>query len=214
MTILTYLRVSTDGQTVEPQRQELAEYCSRQGWTVAAEYSDVISGTKAVRPGLKALLERCAASPKPDLVLVVKLDRLGRSVINVVTLVQKLSSLGVAVLCTSQGIDTRKSNPCGALILSIMAAFAEFERDIIRERTCAGLNVARAAGKTLGRPSPTLVAESERPEIFASWEIGGRVGGYRGLASLLKCSPMTARRLLKEHTTITLASPSTSPEQW
>ena len=206
MQIISYLRISTDGQTVEPQRQELAEYCKRQGWTIAAEYSDVISGTKAVRPGLKALIERCSSTPKPDLVLVVKLDRLGRSVINVVTLVQKLAGMGVSVICTSQGIDTRDSNPCGKMILSIMASFAEFERDIIRERTVAGLVVARAAGKILGRPSPVL-PENPTPVIDA-WEQGGKQGGYRGLARMLGgCSPMTARRL-------SMTAPVTPAEQW
>ena len=199
MTILTYLRVSTEEQTLRPQRIELADYVARLagGPHAIEEFSDVLSGAKAKRPGLDALLERCALGGV-DLVLVVKLDRLGRSVINVVGLVKELAEMGVAVVCTSQGIDTRKSNPCGALILSIMAAFAEFERDIIRERTVAGLVAARAAGKVLGQPSPTLIQKEAREPIIRAWLDGGRKGGLRALALALRCSPMTARRLANE----------------
>lgn len=194
MNILTYLRVSTGDQTLEPQRIELDSYVSRlgDGPHVVEEFSDVISGAKAKRPGLDALIARCAEGGV-YLVLVVKLDRLGRSVVNVVSLVQRLTDMGVPIVCTSQGIDTRKSNPCGALILSIMAAFAEFEKDIIRERTRAGLVAARARGKVLGRPSPTMVASDKREAIIKEWRANG--GGYRELAAQLKCCLMTARKL-------------------
>jgi len=186
MKILTYLRVSTDDQTLEPQRMELAGYIQRQGWTHVAEFTDIVSGSKASRAGLDAMLAACSGI---DAVLVVKLDRLGRSVLNVVSLVQRLAGMGVSVICTSQGIDTRDSNPCGKMILSIMAAFAEFERDIIRERTRAGLKVARAAGKQIGRVSPVMVAGPQRAAIVNEWrakggknvrELGRLLGGVSG----------------------------------
>ncbi len=197
MNTLTYLRVSTEDQTIEPQRLELTEYCARQGWSVIGEYTDTISGSKAVRPGLDAMLERCRAGGV-NAVLVVKLDRLGRSVINVVTLIAELEAMGVAVVCTSQGIDTRAANPCGKMQYQIIAAVAEFEREMIRERTKAGLRVARAAGKVLGRPSSRMVPESERGPIVAQWKAeGGR--GLRELAVRLGgVSPATASRLAKE----------------
>lgn len=192
MTILTYLRVSTGDQTLEPQRIELASAVARFPGASVEEFSDVISGSKAKRPGLDAMLARCAAGGV-YLVMVVKLDRLGRSVINVVSLVQRLKALGVSVICTSQGIDTRDSNPCGRLMLTIMAACAELEKDMIVERTKAGLVAARARGKILGQPSPTLVPVAERESIIREWRVKG--GGYRSLAKRLKCSPMTARKL-------------------
>lgn len=175
MNIATYLRVSTELQDHASQRMELTEYCARQGWTVVGEYTDTISGSKAARPGLDALLAACRAGGI-DAVCVVKLDRLGRSVINVVTLIAELEAMEVAVICTSQGIDTRASNPCGKMQYQIIAAVAEFEREIIRERTRAGLAVARAKGKQLGRPSPTLIAEPQRSEVIATWRAEGGTG--------------------------------------
>ena len=200
MVILTSQRISTAEQTLQPQRIELASYIARLPGAphVVEEFSDVISGAKAKRPGLDFLLARCAVLPRPDVVLVVKLDRLGRSVINVVGLVQKLKAAGVSVICTSQGIDTRDSNPCGRLMLTIMAACAELERDMIIERTKAGLVAAVARGKVLGQPSKTLVPGVERVPIIERWIAGGKVGGFRALAVALRCSPMTARKLYRE----------------
>lgn len=186
MKILMYLRVSTSGQDLAPQRAELEAYCRAQQWTPAAgtevrEYQDVISGTKAARPGLDALL---ASAVTGDVVLVVKLDRLGRSVLNVVGLIEKLDGMGVGVVCASQGIDTRAGSSCGRMILGVMASFAQFERDLIRERTVAGLVVARANGKVLGRPSKKAVPVGERAGIIAQWKAEGGTG-LRALASRL-----------------------------
>jgi putative DNA-invertase from lambdoid prophage Rac len=118
-----------------------------------------------------------------DAVAVVKLDRLGRSVLNVVRLVEELDGMGVAVICTSQGIDTRKESPCGRMILQIMAAFAEFEKAIIVERTVAGLRVARAAGKVLGRPSRVAIPLEQRAVVIAEWRAART--GLRDLAKRL-----------------------------
>lgn len=154
---------------------ELREWAARQGAVVVAEYSDVISGAKAARAGLDALLARCTAGGI-DAVVAVKIDRLGRSVLNVVGLIERLEGMGVGVICPSQGIDTRKDNPCGRMQYQIIAAVAEFERSMIRERTRAGLRVARAAGKTLGRVSPVAVPVGERSGIIAQWQSEGGVG--------------------------------------
>lgn len=193
MKILTYLRVSTDDQTLEPQRLELLEWAARNAAEVVAEYSDVISGYTAARPGLDALLAACAAGGV-DAVLAVKIDRLGRSVLNVVGLIERLEKMGVGVICPGQGIDTRAANPCGRMQYQIIAAVAEFERSMIRERTRAGLRVARAAGKTLGRPSPKAVPEVERAGVIAAWKAEGGVG-LRALATRLGgVSVSTARK--------------------
>lgn len=205
--VAIYTRVSTQDQNVAAQVIELRGYAQCQDWAVLGEFTDVMSGSKAVRPGLELLL---ASDPRPEAILVVKLDRLGRSLLNVAMLIKKLDDMGVALICSSQGIDTRKDNPCGRFQLNMLSAVAEFERSLIRERTKAGLVVARANGKILGRPAVILKPKDQWPEIFASWEIGGRKQGLRGLALALGgCSPMTARRLLNEHTA------TTAPvEQW
>jgi DNA invertase Pin-like site-specific DNA recombinase len=182
MNVLLYARVSTDGQTLEPQWLELRDRAAREGWSVVGEFSDVLSGGRAARPGLDALRTRCSAGGV-DAVAVVKLDRLGRSVLNVVRLVEELDGMGVAVICTSQGIDTRKESPCGRMILQIMAAFAEFEKAIIVERTVAGLRVARAAGKVLGRPSRVAIPLEQRAVVIAEWRAART--GLRDLAKRL-----------------------------
>jgi DNA invertase Pin-like site-specific DNA recombinase len=194
MNILLYARVSTEDQTLQPQWIELDAWAARNDATVVDRFSDVLSGGRAARPGIDALRERCRAGGV-DCVCVAKLDRLGRSLLNVVRLVEELDALGVAVICTSQGIDTRKDSPCGRMILQIMAAFSEFEKAVIVERTVAGLVAARARGKVLGRPSPVLV-EDWQP-VVAAW----RAEGGRGLRELARrlggVSVSTAARLAK-----------------
>ncbi len=197
MNIVLYARVSTEDQTLEPQWLELRAWAAAH--SVVGEYSDVLSGGRAARPGLDAMRARCLVGAI-DAVVVVKLDRLGRSVLNVVKLVEELDGLGVAVICTSQGIDTRKSSPCGRMVLQIMAAFAEFEKALIVERTVAGLKSARARGSVLGKPSAALAGCTDIPGQIRAWLEAGRIGGLRGLArDLGGCSPSTAQRLVREH---------------
>jgi DNA invertase Pin-like site-specific DNA recombinase len=215
MNIISYLRVSTEDQNLTPQRIEIGSYVERfpGGPHSVVEFSDVISGSKAKRPGLAALEARCAQGGV-DLVMVVKLDRLGRSLIDVVALIKRLEKCGVPVICTSQGIDTRASNPCGKFTIAVMAACAELERDMLIERTKAGLVAARARGKVLGRPSPVLEDEASRNQTIRAWMEGGKKNGYRGLAEMLGgCSPMTARRLFLISIKQSL-EPFTSMELW
>ncbi len=197
MKIITYLRVSTEDQTLAPQRLELNEWAARVGATVETEYSDVISGGTAARPGLDALLERCARGGI-DAVLAVKIDRLGRSVLNVVGLIERLEKMGVGVICPGQGIDTRKDNPCGRMQYQIIAAVAEFEKSMIRERTKAGLRVARANGKVLGRPSVKAVPVEQRAGVISQWKIEGGVGVRELAARLGGVSIATAAKWAKE----------------
>jgi DNA invertase Pin-like site-specific DNA recombinase len=138
-------------QDHEPQRRELLEYCERKQWTAVTEFADRISGAKFTRSGLDKLM-RGVRKKLFDLVLCVKLDRLGRSLPHLAQLIAELDRHKVAVICTSQPIDTSKDNPVGRLTLGILMAFAEFERDLIRERTKAGLAAAKARGARIGRP--------------------------------------------------------------
>jgi DNA invertase Pin-like site-specific DNA recombinase len=145
-------RVSTADQSCDLQLRELREYGARRGWNITAEYVDRgWSGAKANRPELNRLMED-ARRRRFDAVLVWKLDRWGRSVADSVKSIQELVSLGIRFLAVTQNIDTDESNPMSRFLLHIMAAFAELEREIIRERVVAGVRAARSNGKQLGRP--------------------------------------------------------------
>lgn len=153
MKVALYARVSTSDQKCEMQLRELKEYCKRRGWRIAGQYVDEgWSGAKASRPQLDALM-RDAAEHRFDAVLCWKLDRFGRSVLNLSEALQTLNSQGIRFLATSQGIDTDSANPTSRLLLHILAAVAEFEREMIRERVKAGVAAAVARGKHVGRRS-------------------------------------------------------------
>jgi DNA invertase Pin-like site-specific DNA recombinase len=133
------------------QIRELQDHCRRRGWDIAGEYVDKgWSGTKASRPQLDKLMKD-AGEHMLDCVVVWKLDRFGRSVLNLVESLHKLASAGVRFIATTQSIDTDESNPTSKLLLYILAAVAEFEREMIRERVVAGLASARHRGQKLGR---------------------------------------------------------------
>jgi len=146
-----YVRVSTSDQSTDSQEHELNAYCERRGWRDLHIYSDQLSGAKFVRPGLDALMAAVRAG-KIERVVVFKLDRLGRSLPHLALILDELQRHGVALIATSQGIDTSNSNPVGRLQMNVLMAVAEFEREIIRERVNAGLAAARARGVKLGRP--------------------------------------------------------------
>jgi DNA invertase Pin-like site-specific DNA recombinase len=150
MNTAIYVRVSTDDQTTASQEHELSAYCERRGWRELQVYSDQISGVTFIRPGLDALMTAVRVG-KVERVVVFKLDRLGRSLPHLALILAELEQHGVALVATSQGIDTSNSNPVGRLQLNVLMAVAEFEREIIRERVNAGLAAARARGVKLGR---------------------------------------------------------------
>ena len=148
-----YARVSTKNQTVENQLQALREAAQRQGWYITTELTDeAISGSKGRRdrPGLDKLFDMIAKRDV-DVVLCWALDRLGRSLQELIALMKDMNAKGVDLYCHTQNIDTTTSG--GRLLFSIMGSIAQFEREIIKERINAGLNRARAEGKKLGRPS-------------------------------------------------------------
>src|SRR3954447_21651030 len=140
-----YARVSTLDQEPENQLQELRRYAEARGWT-AEEYVDRgVSGAKDRRPALDGLLVD-ARRRRFDVVVVWRLDRLGRNLRHLITLLEELQSIGVAFISMGEGIDC--TTPAGKLQLHILAALAEFERERIRERVMAGLQRARAQGTT------------------------------------------------------------------
>jgi putative DNA-invertase from lambdoid prophage Rac len=147
-----YARVSTSDQTCESQLRELRSYVEHRRWEIVDTYVDNgWSGAKASRPELNRLMQD-ARKRRFDAVLVWKLDRWGRSVADSIRSIQELASLGVRFIAITQSIDTDESNPMSRFLLHVMAAFAELERELIRERTVAGVRAAKARGKRLGRP--------------------------------------------------------------
>jgi DNA invertase Pin-like site-specific DNA recombinase len=151
-----YARVSTRDQNTKQQLRELRAYCAARGWQLAGEFVDHgVSGKKASRPEMDKLIA-LARQRKIDAVIVWKIDRWGRSIQHFVSSVQELNSLGVRFVATTQGIDTDKSNPGSKLLLHILVCFAEFEHDLIVERTLAGLATARKGGRIGGRPKKIL----------------------------------------------------------
>jgi DNA invertase Pin-like site-specific DNA recombinase len=156
-----YVRVSTDRQTLENQRQALQGVVDRRGWEVVAVYSDVgISGAKgrADRPGLDDML-KAAIKGGFDVVMAWSIDRLGRSLIDLLGTIQHLEECGVDLYLDQQSIDT--TTPTGRLMFQICGAFAEFERSMIRQRISAGLTRAKAHGKRLGRPKVPSTVERQ-----------------------------------------------------
>lgn len=149
--VAAYLRVSTDGQTLDSQRKELEEYCARRGWTKVEWYEDVASGARRDRTGLNILMDRVRRG-KVDTIVAFKLDRLARSLAHLAQMTAELRAHNVALVCPSQGIDTTDANPCGQFQLNILAAVAEFERGLITERVNAGIAAAKQRGVKLGRP--------------------------------------------------------------
>jgi DNA invertase Pin-like site-specific DNA recombinase len=156
-----YLRASTDKQTTRAQRQELREICKRRGWNGVVEYEDVISGAKFTRVGLDKMMSEVRRG-RLDVVLCYKLDRLGRSLVSVAQLIGEMIANKVALVIPGQGIDTSSDNSAAKFQMNILMAVAEFERDIIRERTLAGLAAARARGTKLGRPALELSTKATK----------------------------------------------------
>jgi DNA invertase Pin-like site-specific DNA recombinase len=151
--VALYLRVSTTEQTTTNQRRKLEAVAARHGWDAVQVFSDNgVSGAKGrkERPGLDALLKGVARR-EFDMVAAWSVDRLGRSLQDLIEVLSDLHAKGVDLYLHQQGLDT--STPSGRAMYQMMGVFAEFERAIIRERVLSGLARARAEGITLGRPS-------------------------------------------------------------
>jgi DNA invertase Pin-like site-specific DNA recombinase len=170
-----YARVSQHELEPENQLRELRVYCERRGWT-ATEYVDRgVSRAKDRRPALDEML-RAAKRRKFDVLVVWRLDRLGRNLRHLILLLDELQALGVAFVTLAEGIDA--TTPAGRLQLHILGAIAEFERARIQERVKAGLARVKAQGRRLGRPRRdlsrehlTLVAQRSLNQAAAELEV-------------------------------------------
>lgn len=206
MRVAIYARVSTTDQNCEMQLRELREYCVRRGWAAGEEYIDTgWSGAKASRPALDRLMADAGAH-RFDCVLCWKLDRFTRSMVHLVDQLGRLRAAGVRFVATSQSIDTDESNPTSRLLVHILGAVAEFERELIKERTAGGVkryieDYKRGAvgkhgrhshsGKDLAVGRPKRVFSHDRAERLRS-------AGYsmRAIARKLDVGLGTVHRLL------------------
>jgi DNA invertase Pin-like site-specific DNA recombinase len=153
-----YARVSTnDQQTIPLQIRALREYAARRGWLVAMQVREIGSGAAARQ--LREQIIEAARRRDIDVVLVWRLDRWGRSVTDLRATLQELAHLGVGFVSLTEALDL--TTPAGRAMAGLLAVFAEFERDILRERVRAGLAHARHNGKRLGRPVTAAVHADE-----------------------------------------------------
>jgi putative DNA-invertase from lambdoid prophage Rac len=189
--IATYHRVSTLDQDPRLARDELRAAAARLGGEVVLAVEETGSGARNDRPGLGRVLAACRRG-KLDAVVVWKLDRWGRSALDVLANIRDLDAAGVRFVAITQGIDVRPGGDAmSRLILGVLASVAEFERDLIRERTRLGLAKARREGKHLGRPRlrPGAIAVATLRKEGHSWrEVGRR----------LHCTSSAARRAARD----------------
>jgi DNA invertase Pin-like site-specific DNA recombinase len=187
-----YVRVSADAQTVENQIRELRQVAGRRGWDVVEVYSDPgISGAKGRngRPGLDSMLKD-ASRRKFDIVMAWAIDRVGRSLSDLLDTIQHLEACRVDLYLDQQAIDT--TTPMGKLVFQVAGAFAEFERSIIRQRVKAGLKRAVAQGVKLGRPKIDSATERKVRKQLAKGV------GILKVAKSLGIGTGTVQRISKE----------------
>lgn len=182
-----YARVSTEDQHCEMQLAELGDLARRNGWEVV-EYVEKVSSRKQ-RPALERLLQD-GKHRKFDVVMVWKLDRFGRRLTELVANIETLALAGVRFWCPGQNIDTDQRNPISRLTLQILGAVAEFERDLIQERTKAGIAQAQRAGKHCGRPAK--VFPRDRCAVLRKQGLS-----FRAIGRKLGVSEFTVRQVLK-----------------
>jgi len=185
-----YARVSTeDQQTLPMQNRAMGEYAVRRGWTVAMQVNEVGSGT-AHREARERLME-AARRREVDVVLVWRLDRWGRSVTDLLATLQELDHLGVGFVSLTEALDL--TTPTGRAMAGLLAVFAAFEREILQERTRAGLANARQNGIRLGRPMTAGLQAAEIRKLH-------RAGVAKAeIARRLKIGRTSVRRILTPH---------------
>jgi DNA invertase Pin-like site-specific DNA recombinase len=192
--VALYLRVSTSGQTVENQRRELREVAERQGWKIVREFEDAgISGAKGrvSRPGLDAMLKGVTRK-EFEIVAAWSVDRLGRSLQDLVGTLAEIHAKNVGLYLHQQGIDT--TTPAGKALFQMMGVFAEFERAMMQERIKSGLARAKAEGRQLGRPK---VPEKMEQAIRTAHAAGS---GLRRIARDLGVGVSVVQRVTAEST--------------
>jgi len=201
-----YTRVSTTDQNCELQIHELQQYANRQGWAIVETYQDVISGAKVNRPDLNRLMLDARAR-KFDCLLVWKLNRFGRSLVDCLSNIGALQENRIRFISVTQGLDTDQQNPASRFLLHVLGAAAEFERSLIRERTQAGQECYRqdyAAGKvrkTVSSRSGRNLPPHRLKKVFDREEVAilrHRGLPFRQMANRLGLGVGTVVRALQE----------------
>ncbi len=193
--IAVYGRVSTDAQSHASQLREV-RVCVRRRWPKAevTEYLDKASGAKFSREGLDALMADVRKG-RVDVVTVYKLDRLGRSLQHLAQLIGEFETHGTSLVATSQGIDTSEGNPAGRLQMHVLAAVAEFERSVIRERISAGLAAAKERGAKLGRPRKLHLHRDAVGKLMRRGLSGRKIAAQLGIPTGSVFAVMRAARV-------------------
>lgn len=190
--VALYMRTSTSDQHTGNQRLELQAVAERHGWEVTAAYEDAgISGAKGRnhRPGLDALM-KAVARREVDMVAAWSVDRLGRSLTDLLDVLRDLHSKGVDLFLHQQGLDT--STPSGRAMFQMLGVFAEFERSMIRERVMAGLARAKADGTKLGRRT---IEDANAKKVRTIQTMLGEGLGVRRIARDLEVGVGTVLRI-------------------
>jgi len=183
-----YLRCSTLNQDTGSQRREIELYCERQGWKIHKIFEDkAISGAKGDRPALNKMMEGARNGSVGDLICVYKIDRLARSVADLLRILTDLKACNVGFVSVSQGIDT--STSYGKMVLTFLGAVAEFERETIVERVRSGLDRAKANGVRLGRPKTSF-------DIGKALKLKRQGQTWSELSKVLNVSRATIRRVI------------------
>lgn len=180
--VAIYIRVSTDRQTVENQQRVLEAVAERSGWQIVGIYEDAgISGAKGrdQRPSFNQLCKD-ATRRKFDIVMAWSVDRLGRSLLDLISFLKELHAVGVDLYLDQQGVNT--TTPSGKAMFGMMSVFAEFERSMIQDRVKAGLERAKAAGKKLGRPGVGVDIENRVRELKAAGLSIRKIAGEAGIS--------------------------------
>jgi DNA invertase Pin-like site-specific DNA recombinase len=174
-----YARVSThDQQTLPLQISAMREYAERRGWTVAMQIEEVGSGAKD-RPARNVIVA-AAMRREIDIVLVWKLDRWGRSLLDLVTTLKELHAVGVNFVSLNDSLDF--TTPTGQAMAGMLAVFAQYERDILRDRVKAGIAEARKNGKPHGRPATVRTLANEVNNLFQEGVSKSQIAERLGIA--------------------------------
>lgn len=191
--VAIYCRVSSADQSCERQEHDLLAFAERAGYDVVGIWKEVASGAKDDRAERKQVMA-LARAREVDAVLVTELTRWGRSTIDLVHTLQDLQAWGVSLIAQT-GLQFDLSTPQGKLIASLMAALAEFERDLLRERVRSGLTAAKARGQTLGRrPGQRPKADKLGPNVMEMVAAGH---SYRTIGKALKIDKNTVTAIVK-----------------
>lgn len=201
-----YVRVSTAEQNSELQLRGIQNYANRQAWEIVETYEDTISGAKARRPGLDTLLAD-ARGRRFQCLLVWKLDRFGRSLVDCLNNIRTLEEHGIRFIAVTQGLDTDMQNPASRFLLHVLGAAAEFERSLIRERTQSG-RLRYKQDFDAGRVGKTVFSKSRknlpigRPKRIFNRErvveLRQRGASIRAIAKQLGVGVGTVTRTLQE----------------